>query len=363
MGTDAQRTGSEKFSTPGVPRPAKKGASSFVPRGRYADSSLPTFLLAMYLNQNPLRAERDIVFVRHLSNVITQLTEAAADSQGLEAIRKLLWWNLTPIPPFAIWAFIIQQLCTTIANLAGKSPARIFTAKHSLTRGLQLPKWQHNPAWVSYMSGPHQEITEKEISSILTVEYTLCLHGALRILQAFVKYDFITEMENEEPMIETKRSDCKDAKPNRLGAHVLDFGDPRVTIFTSPAIFIFEACTSAFEISHVLMTHYPWAADRLIETAANALVITGIIDIYPRRLKAVMERVEDKGKGGLSEAATQLRPTAKEFCPAVKPEQPTSVRSLSSSAARAPILVPRTYSGARPPALHIDDFEAIYGKG
>jgi len=357
----AQRTGNEKSTTPGIPSPATKATSSFVPHGRYADPSLPTFVLSMYLNQNPSRAERNIFFVRHLSNVITHLAEAATDSQGLEALRKLLWWNLTPIPPFAIWAFTIQQLCTTIANLAGQSPARVFTARHSLTRGSQLPKWQHNPAWVQYLSGSHQEGNDKDMLSALTIEYTLCLHGALRILQAFVKKDFAMNKESEGRTIgNTKRSESDDTTFNTLGAHLLEFGDPQLTIFNSPAIFIFEACTSAFEISRVLMSHHPWAADRLQEAAANILVVTGIIDIYPKRLEVVMDRIKDIG---LMEATTQLRPTAKEFSPAVKPERSPMIRSLSSSAARAPVFVPRTYSGARPPALHIDEFEAIYGKG
>lgn len=77
---------------------------------------------------------------------LAQLAEAAAHTEELEVLRKLVWWNLVPIAAFALWAFVIQQLCRRIANLLGRSPALLFTAKHLLTRESRLPKWQHNPS-------------------------------------------------------------------------------------------------------------------------------------------------------------------------------------------------------------------------
>lgn len=354
----------EKSSAHSIANQERTAASSFVPCGLYADSSLPTFVLAMYLNQTPVRAERDLVFVRHLSSIITHLTAAAADSEGLEALRKLLWWNLAPIPPFAICAFTIQQLCITIAKLSNNSPARIFTAKHPLTRGPQLPKWQHNPAWIPYLSGPHQGEHHKDLSSALIVEYTLCLHGVLHILDSFLKKDFDLDIQVEgHTSKEATHSESKNKNSLTPEAPLFDFGDPGVTIFNSPGIFVSEACTSTLEISHVLVSTYPWAADKIQEATTFVLATSGVIDIYPERFKMTIDRIQGTNRGELGTVKTKLRPTAKEFCPAVKQESSIAMGSLSASAARAPVFVPQKYPGARPPALHIDDFEAIYGKG
>lgn len=136
-----------------------------------------------------------------------------------------------------------------------------------------------------------------------------------------------------------------------------------MTILNSPGIFIFEACTSAIEISYALVDQYPQAADKVQATIANTLIVTGALDGYPRRLEAVMDRIERMGKGECGEGTSQLRATAQEFCPAVREQRPQPGASVFSSAVHAPLFVPRVCSGARPLALHIDDFERVYGQG
>ena len=363
MDIDKQFNDHYGITLPGGLHPEPMATSTFVPSVPYADSSLPTFLLAMYLNQSPLRAERDIVFVRHLRNAMEQFAEAAAQDQGLEALRKLVWWNLVPVAPFAVWAYVIQQLCRTIANLLGQPAASLFTAKHSLTRESRLPKWQHNPSWNQYLSDLHgNEITEKCLSALI-VEYSICLTASIRIFEAFVKEDLAKVWQSEAhtsvnaaPSVSTK------SLHQNSGANRLAFGDPQVTVLNSPGIFIFEACTSAIETSYALAEQYPQATDKVQEAIATTLVITGILDMFPRRLQAVLDRMADAGKGKCKEGISQLRATAKEFSPAVREERPQPGASVFPSAVHAPVFVPRVYSGARPLALHIDDFEKVYGQ-
>lgn len=337
---------------------------SFVPIGPYADSSLPTFPLAMYLNQSPLRTAHDIVFVRHLSNAMAQFAEAATHSQGLELLRKLVWWNLAPIAPFAVWAFVIQELCRSIVKLSGKDPALLLSAKHCLTRESRLPMWQHNPAWDQFLSASSENRTAEECISVLTVEYSFCLTAAIRIFDAFVKQDLAKDWQSGIVTDQHAQPSVAAGTPHQTieGNH-LEFGDPQATILNSPGIFIFEACASVMETSYALADRYPQAADKVQEVIANTLMVTGVLNKFPRRLQAVMDRLASMAKGECREGASQLRATAKEFCPVAREDHMRSRASVFSSAVHAPAFVPRMYSGAHPLALHIDVFEMFYGQG
>lgn len=76
-----------------------------------------------------------------------------------------------------------------------------------------------------------------------------------------------------------------------------------------------------------------------------------------------MDRIERMGKGECREGTSQLRATAHEFCPAVGEQRPRPGASVFPSDVHAPVFVPRVYSGARPLALHSDEFERVYGQG
>lgn len=337
---------------------------SFVPLGPYADSSLPTFPLAMYLNRSPLRTEHDIVFVRHLSIAMAQFAKAAAHNQGLEMLRKLVWWNLAPIAPFAVWAFIVQQLCRSIVKLSGKVPALLLSAKHCLTRESRLPMWQHNPAWDQFLSASDEDRNAEECISVLTVEYTFCLTAAIRIFEAFVKQDLAKDWQSGIVTDQHAQPSVAVGTPHQtLEGNHLEFGDPQATILNSPGIFIFEACASVMETSYALADRCPQAADKVQEVIANTLMVTGVLDKFPRRLQAVMDRLASMVKGECREGASQLRATAKEFCPVVREGHVRPGASVFSSAVHAPEFVPRVYSGARPLAPHIDAFEILYGPG
>ncbi len=343
---------------------AMTATSGSVPDGRYADSKLPTFVLAMYLNQRPLSAEQDLLFVRYLSHAMNYLAEAAVHQSRLQELRELIWWNLAPVAPFSIWAFVIQELCASIVLLLGKRPSSIFTAKHPITRDHRLPKWQYHPAWTQFLSASRQNITHDQYLSALIVEYAICVGAALRILEAFVKQDFgIDTRSTGNAAAHTGPLASASRKVGSLSNNKFHFGDPRVTTINSPGIFVFEACASVVEVSHALEERYPWLSEKLQEFIAHTLTVTGIVDTYSERLKAVIDRAENIGMEVPTKAASKLRATAKEFTPAVREGHQSSLASHSASVAHAPLATPRRYSGSRPAALHIDDFEAIYGEG
>lgn len=133
---------------------------------------------------------------------MAQLAEAAAHTEELGVVRNLVWWNLAPFSPFALWAFVIQQLCRTMANLLGRSPALLFAAKHLLTRESRLPKWQHNPSWKQFLSDPRKDGNTEECISVLTIEYSVGLTAAIRIFEVFVNQDSgkdqLSEIRNSE---------------------------------------------------------------------------------------------------------------------------------------------------------------------
>lgn len=160
--------------------------SSFFASGQYADPSLRTFPLGVYPNQSPLKAELDLVFIRLLGNATVQFAGAVAHTEGLEELRKLLWRNLGPAAPFAVWAFVIQQLYKNHCQSFRQPRGLLFPVKHWLTRESRIPKWQHNPSWNQFLSGPHKNGNNEEYLSVLTVEYLFCLTTAIGVFEALV---------------------------------------------------------------------------------------------------------------------------------------------------------------------------------
>lgn len=73
------------------------------------------------------------------------------------------------------------------------------------------------------------------------------------------------------------RSVSADTSHQSSGYNHLAFGDPQVTILSSPGIIIFEACTSAIEISYALVDRYPKAADKVQASIAITLIVTGLL--------------------------------------------------------------------------------------
>ena len=169
----------------------------------------------------------------------------------------------------------------------------------------------------------------KHYVSALIIEYSYCVTAAVRVFEAFVRQDIAMDRQRRIHTCEhTKPSISDGDRHNKLGNRYLKFEDPDVTILNSPGLFVFEACTSVLEIFCALIDQYPWAANKLQETVANSLVVAGVIDTYPARLKAVMDRTESLGTGELNAGTTQLRATAKEFCPAASKYILMSGRSL-----------------------------------
>lgn len=389
-------------SSQGIARP-QRGASrqalqapsnvpSIVPVGPWADSTLPTFLLAMFLNRSPTSTTFDVLFLRHLNTALQNMMELAKSDIGLAFLRKLLWWNLAPISPFAIWAFVIQEICKNIAVLRGRVPSKCFSTIHRLTKGSQIPKWQSHPAFSRYMTPSSETTTPIDDSTELITEYALILYQAVQVLRAFVQKDFYFDEKtgslttvsagstaNEtaggskeatprpgfakpaeavagstettpRPVVarpaaveatresETLTSSIASGKPITTEAMAggekatSEPGNTEVTILNSRDILIFEAFVSTLEAAHLLRHKLPWAADQLTQAAVEGLTSSRLAEVFPRQLRTALEALDELTSRPRSDNA--LRATAPEFSP-----HSQKLRQRSSSTPALPILV------------------------
>lgn len=351
------------------PRPILQDENAAaIPPGPWPNDKLETFIIAMFLNDCPRSAKQNLTFMRHLNKALSHYSSLAQTKDGLLLLQKLVAWNLTPILPYAPWALLIQELCKNIAVLNAHDPSKFFSARHKLTKGPRLPQWQANPAFDKYLGDGNGSVDPSPGRSPkldLLIEYSKCVFETTRVLMfsTLKDYHFKPEPEAEDVATPSTKSKVPSETSSMMADTSSDSDAPDVTIHNSPDILIFEAFTIVMETSYLIRDQLPWAADQLMAVAIPAITKTSLADMYPRRLQAVIERMEEPPGNRRASQSGELRATAPEFSPGPKTSRRSSAVSIVQPTVLPVTPARKKRSWRRRPSVHVDEFEARERRG
>lgn len=247
--------------------------------------------------------------MRNLNVAVGHCSNLAKTPEGLEDLRGLGFRDLSVIPPFALWAFVIQELCKEAAVLKAHDPTTFFSARHMLTKGPQLPKWQTNPAFDKYMSrdvGPTALDPEMTYKVELLLEYSKCLFDATTVLRSFIQVDLYWEYGPCTPTTPSSPSNYEWDPSSPTANEPTSSGPSSAAILNSAGLLIFEAFISTFETSYLLQDQMPWATDQLMTVALVGMTKSGLAREYSVRLREVIDRMEGFANGREASRSEEL---------------------------------------------------------